>query len=86
MPNSTPPALLPVVQITLPIMITILLAVWASQGAFGAAVVSQNRRLDDIVGRLTAIEHRLANIEQVLREHGERLTRLEERTPRLIHR
>jgi hypothetical protein len=60
MANSIPPALLPVIQITLPIMITILGVVWA-------AVVSQNRRLDDIVGRLTAIEHRLGNIEQILR-------------------
>jgi hypothetical protein len=70
--NSIPPALLPVIQITLPIMITILGAVWA-------AVVSQNRRLDDIVARLSAIE-------QILREQGERITRLEERTPPLIHR
>jgi hypothetical protein len=60
MANSIPPALLPVIQITLPIMITILGVVWA-------AVVSQNRRLHDIVGRLTAIEHRLGNIEQILR-------------------
>jgi hypothetical protein len=70
--NSIPPALLPVIQITLPIMITILGVVWA-------AVVSQNRRLDDIVARLGAIE-------QILREQGEGITRLEERTPPLIHR
>jgi hypothetical protein len=70
--NSIPQALLPVIQITLPIMITILGVVWA-------AVVSQNRRLDDIVARLSAIE-------QILREQGERITRLEERTPPLIHR
>ncbi|HEY6346119.1 MAG TPA: hypothetical protein VIY49_31915 [Bryobacteraceae bacterium] len=53
--NSIPPALLPVIQITLPIMITILGAVWA-------AVLSQNRRLDDIVGRLSAIEQILSRI------------------------
>jgi hypothetical protein len=61
--NSIPQALLPVIQITLPIMITILGVVWA-------AVVSQNRRLDDIVAGLSAIE-------QILREQGERITRLE---------
>jgi hypothetical protein len=77
--NSIPAALLPVIQITLPIMITILIAVWASQAAFKTAVASQNRRLDDIVARFSAIE-------QILREQGECITRLEERTPPLIHR
>jgi uncharacterized protein (DUF433 family) len=66
-----------VIQITLPVMITILGVVWA-------VVVSQNRRLDDIVGRLTAIEQRLSNIEQILGEQGERITWLEERTPPLM--
>lgn len=69
------PELLPVLQITVPLIAAI----------FGAAWV-QNKRLDDIVGRLMAIERRLESIEGVLREHAQRLTRLEERTPPLVHR
>jgi hypothetical protein len=64
-----PPELLPVIQITLPIVLAIFGASWL-----------QNKRLDDIVGRL-------GGIETVLREQGERLARLEERIPPpLIHR
>jgi hypothetical protein len=77
-----PRELLPVVQITLPLIVAILGANWL-----------QNRRLDDIVKRLEVIEgilrqlgERLATIEQVLREHGQRLTRLEDRIPPLVHR
>jgi hypothetical protein len=39
---------------------------------------SQNKRLDDICRRLDAIE-------KLLKEHGERITRIEERTPPLVH-
>ncbi len=70
-----PAELLPVLQITLPLVVAVLGASWV-----------QNRRLDDIIGRLAAIETRLASIDGVLREYGQRLTRLEERTPPLVHR
>ena len=63
-----PPELLPAIQITLPIVLAIFGASWL-----------QNKRLDDIVGRL-------AKIEEALREQGQRLARLEERIPPLIHR
>jgi hypothetical protein len=42
----------PFVQVALPLMLTMLLAVWTN-----------NRRLDDIVGRLGKIEDRLLVIE-----------------------
>ena len=63
-----PAELLPVIQITLPIVLAIFGASWL-----------QNKRLDDIV-------QRLGRIEGELKSHGERLARLEERTPPLIHR
>jgi hypothetical protein len=63
-----PPELLPVVQITVPLIAAILGASWV-----------QNKRLDDIVAELREIRG-------ILREHGERLARLEERIPPLIHR
>lgn len=67
-----PPELLPVVQITLPLMVTIIAA------TMGASWV-QNKRLDDII-------RRIERIEVLLREQGERITRLEERLPPLVHR
>ncbi|HEV8525224.1 MAG TPA: hypothetical protein VGQ71_12045 [Terriglobales bacterium] len=69
-----PPELLPVLQITLPLIAAI----------FGASWI-QNKRLDDIIGRLQSIERRLETIEGILREHGQRITRLEERIPPLVH-
>lgn len=73
---SIPPEILPVVTITLPIVAAILGAAWL-----------QNKRLDDIVNWLGRIEGRLEKIESKLGEHGERLTKLEERLPGpLVHR
>ena len=63
-----PPELLPVVQITLPIVAAIFGASWL-----------QNKRLDDITAELRLIRAEL-------KSHGERLARLEERTPPLVHR
>ena len=64
-----PSELLPVVQITLPLVAAIFGAAWL-----------QNKRLDDIIRRLEVIEG-------ILREHGQRITRLEERIPpAVIHR
>jgi hypothetical protein len=55
-------ALQPFLTVALPIMATIALATW-----------SQNKRLDDIVSRLSRIESKLDS-------HDERIIRLEERT------
>jgi len=52
---------------------TIIVATWAM-------VSVNNKRLDDIVRRLDRIETRLDSIEGVLRDFGQCLTRLEERT------
>jgi uncharacterized membrane protein YfbV (UPF0208 family) len=62
-----PAELLPVFQITLPLL-----------GGMWIAVHSQNKRLDDIVAELREIR-------KVLKEHGERIARLEERIPPLVH-
>jgi archaellum component FlaC len=70
-----PPELLPVLQITLPLVAAI----------FGAAWI-QNKRIDDIMRRLDRIEDELRSIGKTLKEHGERLARLEERIPPLVHR
>ena len=62
------PELLPVLQITLPLVAAILGASWL-----------QNKRLDDIIRRLEVIEG-------ILRTQEQRITRLEERIPPLVHR
>lgn len=74
-PLHIPPELLPVVQITLPLIIAIL-----------GANYFQNKRIDDIVKRLDAIEARLQKIEDRLANFGERIARLEERISPIIHR
>jgi ABC-type sugar transport system permease subunit len=53
----------PFFQITLPLMATFVAAIWLASW-------SQNKRLDDIVARLTRIENLLA-------DHDKRLTVLE---------
>ena len=53
----------PFFQITLPLMTTFVAAIWFASW-------SQNKRLDDIVARLTRIENLLA-------DHDKRLTVLE---------
>lgn len=65
----------PFVQIALPIMFTIFMAVWMNSRGFD----SVNRRLDDVVARLGRIEVKLDN-------HEERIVRLEERTSPLTRR
>jgi len=54
---------LPFFQITLPLMVTFVAAIWAASW-------SQNKRLDDIVARLTRIEN-------LLTEHDKRITAIE---------
>jgi len=73
--SHIPAELLPVLQITIPLLIGLFLAAH-----------SQNKRIDDIVVRLNAIEQRLQKIEERLANFAERITRLEERTPPLVRR
>jgi len=53
----------PFFQITLPLMVTFIGAIWAASW-------SQNKRLDDIIARLTRMEN-------LLGEHDKRITTLE---------
>jgi cytochrome oxidase assembly protein ShyY1 len=56
----------PFFQVTLPLMCTFIAAIWLASW-------SQNKRLEDIIGRLGRIESKLES-------HSDRITRLEERT------
>jgi archaellum component FlaC len=86
----------PFFQVTLPLMGTIIVATWAMvsvnnrrlddmRDGFNKRLDDLNKRLDDLIRRLDRVETRLDNIEGVLRDFGQRLTRLEERTSP-IHR
>jgi len=88
-----PPELLPVLQITVPLIVSIFLA-----------TAYQNRRIDDLRADLKGLHGEVINLrsnmdrqfDQVhaelnqihadLASHGERLARPEERIPPLIHR
>jgi hypothetical protein len=71
-----PPELLPVIQITLPLIVAIFVASWV-----------QNKRLDDIIADIREIRGELRGIREELKKQGERITRIEERLPPpLIHR
>jgi hypothetical protein len=70
-----PPELLPVFQITVPLLVGLFIAAWV-----------QNKRLDDIVARLSALEQEVRGIRAELSGLRERVTRLEERIPPLVHR
>ena len=81
-----PAELVPVIQISLPIVIAIFGAAWL-----------QNKRVDDLRADLGAfraeireeraeIRADLKAIQEELARHGERLTRLEDRIPPLVRR
>jgi archaellum component FlaC len=55
--------------VALPIIIALAGAAWM-----------QNKRLDDIIGRLNKIDNRLDSIETKLEHYGNRIVVLEERT------
>ena len=79
----------PFFQVTHPLMGTIIVATWAMVSVNNRRLDDMrdgfNKRLDDIIRRLERVETRLDNIEGVLRDFGQRITRLEERTSP-IHR
>lgn len=74
---NIPPELLPVIQITLPLLV----------GGF-IAVYAQNKRFDDLRTDMKEgfdkIDKRLERIEKALTEHGERIAKLEGRIPPLV--
>lgn len=78
------PNLLPFFQITLPLMVTFIAAIWIASWSqnkrfddwtkqFEGLRFDMSKRLDDIIARLGRIEIKLEN-------HDERIVRLEERT------
>ena len=75
------------VTVALPIMITILLAMWTSNGRtaeLSARITDMrtdgNRRFDEMNRRFDEVCTRLDRIEHKLDNHEERIVRLEERT------
>jgi hypothetical protein len=75
------PAILstPFFQVTLPLMVTFVVAIWLASW-------SQNKRFDDIHRRLDEIIKRLDRIEAKLDDHETRIAKLEERTSPLARR
>jgi hypothetical protein len=53
----------PFFQVALPIMFTILIAVWVNSHSFNKGFDGVNKRIDDMVARLGRIEDRLLGIE-----------------------
>ncbi len=88
------PAILnsPFVSVALPLIVTILIAMWGmvhsnNKGFDGMRIAMDgiNRRLDDTNRRLDGVDRRLDNIDRTLKEHGERLAKFEGPSP-LVHR
>ena len=86
------PPLQSFVAVALPIMITMLLAMWngnRGNSELGARITDMrtdmNRRFDDVNRRFDEVNTRLDRIERKLDNHEERIVRLEERTSP-IHR
>lgn len=73
-----PTELLPVFQITLPIILTIAIAVIVG-------IWFQNSRFADLRGDLAEIKTDIREIRSELKNQGERITKLEERIPPLVH-
>lgn len=69
--NAT--ALQPFLTVALPIMFTILIAVWVNNNGINKGFDGIHKRLDHVVARLDRIEAKLDN-------HETRIVRVEERT------
>ena len=70
-----PPELLPVIQITLPLLVGLFIAAWL-----------QNRAIDQLSKRIDDVLTELREIRAELKTMNTRIIRLEERIPPLIHR
>lgn len=81
------PALQSFLSVALPIIITLVLAMWTNNGRLAEMSARQtdfrqdtNRRFDEMNRRFDDIIVRLDRIERKLDNHEERIVRLEERT------
>ncbi len=68
---------LPFFQVTLPLMVTFVAAIWAASWSQNKRFDDTNRRFDDVNRRLDEIIVRLGRIETLLMEHDRRITVLE---------
>ena len=89
------PAILniPFIQVALPIMVTLIGGIWLnskSMDTMNKRIDDTNKRLDDMNrnfnSRFDEIFKRFDNIDSFIRDHSERITRLEERSSLLVHR
>ena len=82
------PAILniPFIQVALPIMVTLIGGIWLNSKSMD----TMNKRLDDMnrnfSSRFDDVFKRLDNIDSFIRDHSERITRLEERNSPLARR
>jgi len=81
----------PIFQITLPLMVTFVAAIWIASWSQNKRFDDLNRRLDDLRSdmnrrfddvnrRFDAVDQRLGRIEKKQDDHETRITRVEERT------
>ena len=81
-----PPELLPVIQITLPLLVGLFIAAWLQN----RAIDQLSKRIDDVrdgLGkRIDDVLTELREIRAELKTMNTRIIRLEERIPPLIHR
>lgn len=76
----------PFIQIALPIVITLIVAAWLQ----GRSMDTMNARLGDLRADMNRgferVEKRLDAIDATLKDHGEKIARLEERSSPLARR
>jgi hypothetical protein len=68
------------VQVALPLMLTLSIAAWWNNKRVDDLRSDMNRRFDDANRRFDEIFKRLDRIDDTLKNYGERIVRLEERT------
>jgi hypothetical protein len=80
------PALQPFLTVAaLPIMVTIVAAMWTNNSRLTDMRSDFSRRFDDVGRRFDDVTNRLDRIERKLDNHEERIVRVEERTS-ILHR
>lgn len=80
------PNLQPFITVALPIMVTIVAAMWSNNSRLTDMRESMNRGFADVNRRIDELIKRLDRIEVKLDNHEQRITRIEERTSPLATR